>query len=588
MKLKQYLFFLLMTMFGIVPLAAQDTPRLVVVPFNPINVSLQEADAVSAAFEAALVRTGSYSVVGRGEITAFLQSRDLGLFDCTSDRCTGDLALALSAAHLVRGNLTSGEGNFVLKVKVVEVTSGRPLYLDTLSARSLEQLRQSMEFFVFKLAGLTVMVGNEERIARELGEVFVETIPARAEIFVNGVRMGISPDLMRRVPLGRVRISAQFGLLYGEKTVDITKSLQQVRLELAEKPGSLQVSGGPNLDAYLDGNRLGPAGGAGFSGLVPGVHALELKGQGLYWQDDVVIKANERAVITAQPRPYGIIQYELPTGAAAEVRGEGIREVVTGYGTLPVPVGGYSAMVSGKNYETVEGVTFSVTKEARTLLRPDLQFSKSYELEQFSRRIEEADRTIGFGYRLTSGDILKLKELRKAIGESRHGFPELVTRAESLIQRAEAIVAAENGAVTPAAVDPTRQDRESSLTELLARKQQLELQMEGRRLQGKRRITGGWVSFGLGLASGGLAGLFSYLSDTAYEAYARSILWEEAQAKQNEVKLWDISTIAALSASGVCLVISSVLWISGPPTRQLRRELEAVEQQIQNLGTEPR
>jgi hypothetical protein len=301
-----------------------------------------------------------------------------------------------------------------------------------------------------------------------------------------------------------------------------------------------------------------------------------------------VIKANERAVITAQPRPYGIIQYELPTGAAAEVRGEGIREVVTGYGTLPVRVGGYSAMVSGKNYETVEGVTFSVTKEARTLLRPDLQFSKSYELEQFSRRIEEADRTIGFGYRLTSGDILKLKELRKAIGESRHGFPELVTRAESLIERAEAIVAAENGTVPPAAVDPTRQDRERSLTEFLARKQQLELQLESRRLQGKRRITGGWVSFGLGLASGGLAGLFSYLSDTAYEAYARSILWEEAQAKQNEVKLWDISTIAALSASGVCLLVSSVLWISGPPTRQLRRELEAVEQQIQNLGTEPR
>jgi len=581
----------LLVMLGILPLEGQETPRVAVIPFNPINVSLQEADPVYVAFEAALLRSGAYSVVGREEIAGVLESKGLGLFDCTSERCADDLAIALSAGQWVRGELALRDGIFVLKIKVVEVASGRALYLDTLSARSLDQMRQSMELFAFKLVGLTVPSGKEERIAREYGEVFVETIPARAEIFVNGVKKGVSPDLIRRVPVGRVRLAAQFGALYGEKTVEITKSLQQVRIELAEKPGSLQLAAMGNLDIYLDGNRLGPLGGGSFFGLVPGVHTVELQGQGLYWRDDVLIPAGERTMIAPQPRPYGVIEYEIPPGAVAEVRGELIREVVTGNGTLSAPAGEYTAMVTGRDYEKLEGIAFSVSKESTTSLRPVLQFSRSYELQQFTLRIEEADRVIGYGYRLTSGDILKLKELRQAIAQSRHGFPELVSRVESLIERAETIVAAEAVIAAPAAGGAERLEKERRLNELMGQKQQLELQIEGRRLEGKRKITGGWISFGVGLATGGLAGLFQYLANEAYREYEESYgigSWEQAQRKEDEVRLWDISTIAALGASGVCLVVSSVLWISRPPTRELRLQLESITKQIELLENEVR
>jgi hypothetical protein len=588
---KAIISFFILLLVSRLPIAAQDSKRLAVIPFNFVDVSLRETEPIFAAFEDALGRTGAYSVIGRDEITAALESMGLGLFDCTSEKCAADLALRVSTDFWVVGVLAGRESGFLLKAKVVEAASGRILYLDSITARSLDNMRQSLELFAFKLAGLTTTVGKVERIAREFGEVFIETDPARSEIYINGVRKGISPDIIRSVPLGRVRIAAQFGSLFGEKTIEITKNLQQVRLALSENPGSLQLAGGANLDLYLDGSRSGPIGSGILAGLAPGVHTVELQGQGMYWRDELLIRANERTIISAQPRPYGAIQYELPQGAVAEILGERIREAVTGYGTLPVPAGRYSATVTGRNYENVEGILISVAKEATTLLRPELQFSMLFEQEQFTRRIEEADRAVGYGYLLAPADVIKLKELKQSISQSRHGFPDLVSQVESLIERAETIVAAEAKVVAPGAGDMKRQENERRLNELMGQKQQLELQIESRRLEGKRKATGGWISFGAGLATGGLAGLFQFLANDAYREYEESYQigsWEQAQRKEDEVRLWDISTIAALGASGVCIIISSVLWVSRPPTRELSRELQSITKQIELLGQDDR
>jgi len=586
-KRNSHLFCIVMALLGILPLQAQSMARIVVIPFNPINVSLQEAELVLASFETTLLQTKAYSIVGREELTGLLESMGLGLFDCTSEECAAAIAVAASAGQLVRGDLARHEGSLVLKIKLVEVSSGRALYLDTLTAPSLDQMRQSMELFVFKLAGLTVISGKEEKIAREFGEVFLETVPARAEIFINGVRKGVSPDLIRRVPIGRVRITAQSGTLCGEKTVETVKSLQQVRIELLDKPGSLQLSAKENLDVYLDGNRLGPLGSGNYAGLVPGIHTVELRSEGLYWRDDVVIRAGVRTIAVAEPRPYGTIAFEIPTAAVAEIRGELDRKVVSGKGAMPLPAGEYIATITGSDYEKLEGLRLSVAKGSTTLLRPDLQLSRSYELEQFNSRVAEAARTIEYGYRLTSGDILKLQILRQAISQSRHGFPELVSRVDSLIQRAEIIVAAKTPAATPAAGEAERVEKTRRLNELLAQKQQWELQLESRRLERRRKIPGGWASFGVGLATGGLSVLFRYLSDQAYRNYEEATTWEEAQRRKDEVKLWDISTIAALGTSGVCLVISSVLWLSSPPTRPIRREIESIQKEIALLDGAP-
>ena len=84
----------------------------------------------------------------------------------------------------------------------------------------------------------------------------------------------------------------------------------------------------------------------------------------------------------------------------------------------------------------------------------------------------------------------------------------------------------------------------------------------------------------LSLASGGLAGLFHYLSNEAYWKYERSATFEEAQKHEKQVKLWDISTYTALGTSGLCLFISSVTWLSRPSPKRFINELESVDKEI--------
>jgi hypothetical protein len=579
---------MLMLMVGALTLQAQDRDRLVIIPFNPINVPFSAAEPVYADFEAALVRTETYSVVGREELAGVLENRGLGLFDCTSERSAVELAMAVSAGQMVRGELYSRDGRFFLKIKVYEVGSGRILYLDQLAARSLEQLRQSLELFVYRLAGLTVTSGTEEKIAQELGQVFVESIPPRADIYINGVKRGVSPDLIRRVPLGRVQIAAQLDLLQASRAVEVTRSLQQVRLELAERPGSLQFSA-KGVEAYLDGVLLGTTGADSFTGLVPGVHSVELRGPGSYSRDDVTIRAGQQTLIEAKPLPYGSIEYAIPPGAFAEIRGESIREVVTGQGSLPVPVGNYSAAITGKDYEPREGLLLSVSQESAAVLHPDLRHSESYMFSEYSRQIQEAGRAIGFGYRLTPGDVQKLKDLRQAIAESGHEFPELLAQTDSMIERAEAIVATAGSVTATDTREAERQARQKRLSELQGRKQEIGLQIESRRLIRKRRGTGAWISFGSGLALGGLSILFKYLGDQAYWDYENAFLTPtEREQKKKDVQLFDASAIAALGASGICLVISSMFWLSSPPTRRLHLELNLVEQEIATLENQLR
>lgn len=587
MKRSVHLLLVLVVVFVGAVLSAQEIPRIAVIPFNPINISLWEAESIYVSFEASLVNTGAYTVVGRKEISDALAKIDLGLFDCTSKKCCTSLGQAVSAGRLAIGELIKSGDAFVLRIRIEEVNSGQIIYLDKLSASSIEQMLQLMDLFAHKLAGLTVISGKDFRVAKEFGDVLVETIPSRAAIFINGVKRGMSPDLIRRVPLGPISISAQAGFFWGEKKVEISKNLQQVRLELVEQPGSLQltVETDGKFEAFLDGILLGIAGSAAFPGLIPGIHTLELKGQGMYWRDEVVIKPKEPTLVVARPRIHGTIEYEIAPGAVAELRGEIFREVVSGYGTIQVPTGNYSAVVSGKDYEKLHVLLIKVTPDSPVLLRPNLQFSRGYELEQFSRQIEEARHVLDFGYRLTSGDLRKLEDLRKTILESKHDFKDLLAQVESLIRQAEAIVAsdtAERSSREP--IDTAKQQRK--LDGLLIRRQELDLQIENRKLTAKRKHTAGWISLGVGLVCSGMAGFFYYLADSAYEEYHQLLssgLLDQAKQKEDEVRLWDIATISALGAGGASLATSMFFWFSSPSVRELRIQRELLDREINLL-----
>jgi len=280
-------------------------------------------------------------VVDRGEVIKLLGEGEDNLFSCTNRQCAINIGSRLAGAYVIQGVASRNSDGYALTMKLVDTSNGQTVFADEISNRYLSALRDSIELLAFKASGLVTMRDGKSEIARKFTQIFVETIPSRADIYINGIKKGISPDAISRVPVGRVKISAKYGNFYGEKVLDITENTGQIQIECIEAYGGLTIQAENNLDVYLDGRWLGKVNSGLFSNLTVGIHTLELKGQNSYWRDDVLIRGNESTLVQAEAKEYGNIEYGIPEGASAEIQGDMYREVVKGYSTIPVPVGKY-------------------------------------------------------------------------------------------------------------------------------------------------------------------------------------------------------------------------------------------------------
>jgi len=584
-QMKKYLLIVLILIHFVPSLDAQEKQRLAVIPFNPVNVPKDQAEVIYTDFEKALTETNAYVVIGRDDIIKLLGEGQQSLFSCTSDDYAIDIASQLAGRQVVRGRLVQSSEGYTLEIQILDVSEGRVLFKDTVAARFLSDMRDLMVLLAYKVAGLITIRNDNPTIAREFTQLFVETVPSRANIYINGIQKGISPDLIDHVPVGRIKVSAQYGNFYGERTLEVTQNTGEIRIECKEVYGSLAIRADENLDVYLDDRWLGNVASGPFNNLSVGIHTLELKGQGLYWREEVVLQSNRQTVVAAEPEEYGSIEYGFPQGAAAEITGEMLREVVAGYGVLPVPVGTYSAAVTGKNFEPYEELSITVSQNKPVTFQPVLVYTEEYEYELFDEQIREAERSIQYGYRPTSSDIQELRNLKQAITQSKHSFPTLLGRVEVLLERTGTISGIDS--LSDGETERDIAEKERKLNRLLTEKQGLELEMESRSLARKRRATGGWIFLGISMTTTGLAGLSYYFANEAYREY-QTAPPAEAADKEKLVKLWDTATIAALGTGGVSLLISSIFWISRPSIKRITQELDALNRAIQSLQDELR
>ena len=568
---------------------AQEKQRIAVIPFNPINVSKDQAEVIYGDFERALIDTDAYVVIEREQVVSQLGEGQELLFSCTSDARAIQIAEELAGNQALTGILYRDSDLYVLEIRLLEVADGRTIYIESTEARYFSELRNTIPLLAHKTAGLVTYMQNSPSIARRFTEVFVETIPSRATIYVNGIRKGISPDIVQQVPIGPIEISAQYGNFYGEKSIFLTEDTGQLLIECQEAYGSLVIRADPDLDVILDGRWLGKAGGR-FTNVSVGIHTVELEGGGRYWRNEVMVRRDKDTPIQPDVQEYGGVQYGIPEGAIAEIRGDGLRQVVQGYGTLSVPAGRYSASIVGKNYSPHTDIPLSIVRGATVPLFPELLYTREYQYQLFVEEIEEAERIFEFGYRITNIDLNELKQLKADIEQSERGFFELVQRVETLIGRAEQIIGDNAIPDSPETVQEPAQPSNPQMNALLVRKQELALQIESRKLIRKKRVTGGWVSFSVGAVGVGAAGVFYFLGNDAFRSYQEQKdggHWAEAEYYKQLVKVWDIAAISAIGVGGASLLVSAIFWISGPSTKDLETQLETVDNQInlmQNTG----
>ncbi len=314
-----YVFFLtfiiILSTFG-----EQSKPRIAVMPFNPIGVSKNDAQIVTGLFETGLVKTNSFNVIEQQQINEILSVQAFTLTGCTDDACAIEFGKILAAEQVVLGDLSTIDGKFVLNAKIIDVEQGSNIRADNVETPSLAEMTKAAELLAFKLAGLTYTRGDNIQVAEEFRDIFIETNPSEAEVFINGVNRGVSPGLFEGVPVGNIRIEAKKGNLYGVLETRITDKTNSLEIRLNETYGNLLIKSTiKDINVYLDDAFMGEPGTGFFPDITVGVHDLVLEKDGYYWDGDVSIIANKTISAEVEPKPYGFLQYTIPGGIKAEL-----------------------------------------------------------------------------------------------------------------------------------------------------------------------------------------------------------------------------------------------------------------------------
>ena len=181
-------------------------------------------------FETGLVNTGVFQVIEQNRIKEIVEAQKYSLEGCTDEACAVEFGRLLAADRIILGTVSSLGGRYIITAKIINVETGENIKADKVSAASIDGLAEETELLAFKLAGLTYTEGAEAKIAKEFGEVFITTDPSGADIYINGVKKGTSPELFSRVPLGTIRIVARKGNLYGEEVTDITEGTGEISI----------------------------------------------------------------------------------------------------------------------------------------------------------------------------------------------------------------------------------------------------------------------------------------------------------------------------------------------------------------------
>ena len=549
--------FIILILTVVVCLPAQEPPRIAVVPFNPVGVSESDASVITSLFETALVQTESFNVIEQNQISDIMEAQAYTMTGCTDESCAIEVGKLLAAEQIILGELSTIGGKFILNAKIIDVQEGRNIKADKVEAAGMGDMTDAAELLAYKLAGLTFTSGGDVQVAQAFGEAMIETSPAGADIYINGVKKGTSPDLITRIPLGTIRVEARKGNLYALKEVDVSAETARISLTLEEQYGNLFIkSSDPAVDVYLDGSRLGALGSGFFDNLAVGDHTLELKGADVYWTGDITLEAGKSTRVEAYPRGFGYLQYSLPDQVQGEITGTQFRQVLHGSGTIQLYEGQYSIKATGNIYQDIKE-SIKVTRGQQLSFKPQMEFTPEHiqrlaeerrteEFNRFSKGIAEMEGMLETDYPVQQNDLADLQDLGNSLQSSEFSFPDLVQRWEVLQKNLV-----------------ERKGLQESLAEYLAQKAELELQITTLAEKKKGHTTGGWIALGTGSASAVLSVASFIISWISYQNYLEAGIdeWEELK---NRYQTWDLVGYASAGTAAIGGGLTPLLWMTGP------------------------
>lgn len=323
------------------------------------------------------------------------------------------------------------------------------------------------------------------------------------------------------------------------------------------------------IDMYLDGILLGSVDSQLFEGVMAGDHTLELRNEQLRWEGEITVQPGKTTTVKPELSPYGRIAYSIPQGAHAEVSSLRHKYTINGVGVLePVWSGRYTVSVSGPLFQAKKFKVF-VEPGLKTVVQPKLAYSEDYYLQLFEESLAEERAIVQEGRRFNAHDGERIRELADQIQSAPYRFPEMELEARLLIEKVGVDLLAQS-----------LLDREN---QLIAEKRLLEVKLTEQRRTSARHSVFFWSSLGVGLLSGGLAGLFTVLADQAYEGYTASSVLDDVVYYRNRFQSFDRMSYISWGLGAAGVGSSLMLKLLLPGSSDVETVLATIESELEYL-----
>jgi len=561
-----------------------NLPRIAVIPFTALNLEKETAAIYTGLFETALVNTHAFIVIELTQMEQILKTQQASLFDCVDTSCAIRVGKLLSAEQIVIGTISNVEGEYLVNIKIVDVTSGKNLKAENTAAPTLSALRMEIEQLAGKMAGQVTLSTNKP--IGEWVDLFIETDPVGAEIFINGEARGTSPDLVEHLPAGSLTIEVKKEKLYAKKTLLLTSGNNRVSIKLAPLSGNLFIKANSDqAEVLLDGKSLGALNNGLFENIDTGNYLLELLGDYAYWSGDVTINGNTITKVNALLTDYGVVNYVLNEGVVAELASKTQIFTFSGTGKSNIDADVYMLTVSGENYQSYTD-SIIIQKGADYTIAPALVYTDEYRSILYHQRIAEFESLAAGTAPIRDSDILDIEQFIAELGSATAESVVTDSTEDSATISADGFEQSANAILASIKQKQIRQKSEAELKGLLIKKSDIRMQLATTIKKRKVNKAFGWGSITTGVVLSGVTALLWYLSKEPYNNYVNASNSADALQYRNQVENYDRAIWLSLGLSANMFFIGSATLITLPTDASFSIELETIENRITTITQE--
>ncbi len=134
--------------------ADNPEPRVSVVPFShSLEVLQNDAEKLTALFETALIKTGSYVVVKQSELGPVLEAQASSLQEYADKEYAVEVGKIISADHVFVGDVMKLGRSYIVSIQLVDVERGKALIAESAEAADLESFSAIMRILAEAVAG---------------------------------------------------------------------------------------------------------------------------------------------------------------------------------------------------------------------------------------------------------------------------------------------------------------------------------------------------------------------------------------------------------------------------------------------------